>query len=311
MGSWRASALSAGTLPRTIAFVRLIGQKLIDVFHSGVFMKRYAALTLSLVAMAGVISCGGGGGDGAVGAPPGPSAEGYYAGTLSVTGAPLPASSTNFQLLVLENGQFWTIYGTPTGGALDVQSFAQGTGTSNGSLFIANNVRYFSNGSVRTSVVSINYNAAAKTASGSSLDDANTTVSFISAPLGTPAYNYASAASLTALQGSWTVKGVSGDLYDLVVLPNGTFTGVPTVVVPPSPTNPANCSFTGSFLPRSSGKNVFDVSLTAGSAPCATPGLASSGVAYVSPVSGGRFQLTFATVSGDRNSGAVLSGVRP
>ena len=273
-------------------------------------MKRYAALAVSLAAMAGVVSCGGGGGDGVVGAPSGPSAEGYYAGTLSASGAPLPVNSTDFQLLVLENGQFWTFYGVPNAGALQVQAFTQGTGSSNGSLFIASNVRYFSSAAPRTAVVSINYNAAAKTASGSSLDDANSTVSFTSAPLGVPAYNYASPTALSGVDGNWTVEGVGGDLYDLVVSSNGTFTGVPKVVALPS-VNPANCSFTGSFLPRASGKNVFDVSLTAGAAPCALPGLLSSGVAYVSPISGGRFQLTFATVSADRNSGAVLSGVRP
>ena len=47
--------------------------------------------------------------------------------------------------LVLENGQFWTIYGTPSGSALDVEGFAQGTGSSNGSLFIGNGVRSFAN----------------------------------------------------------------------------------------------------------------------------------------------------------------------
>jgi hypothetical protein len=267
-------------------------------------MKRYAALAVSLAAMAGVVSCGGGGGDGVVGAPSGPSAEGYYAGTLSASGSPLPVNSTDFQLLVLENGQFWTFYGVPNAGALQVQAFTQGTGSSNGSLFIASNVRYFSSGVVRTAVVSINYNAAAKTASGSSLDDANSTVSFTSAPLGVPAYNYGSAPSLTTLQGNWTVDGLAGDRYTLAVNGStGAFVGTPIA--------PATCAFTGRFTPRASGKNVFDVELTNGTTLCANAGLVSFGIGFVSPLTGGRAQLTFATVDSNRNSGAVLSGVRP
>jgi hypothetical protein len=267
-------------------------------------MKRYAALAVSLVAMAAVVSCGGGGDD-VVGAPSsGPSAEGYYAGTLSVSGTPLPGNSTDFQLLVLENGQLWTIYGVPNAGALQVQAFAQGTGNSNGSLFIASNVRYFSSAAPRTAVVSINYNAAAKTASGSSLDDANSTVSFTSAPLGVPAYDYATPAALTSVQGAWTVDGLAGDQYTLAVDgTTGAFTGTPIA--------PATCAFSGTFVPRTSGKNVFTVQLTNGVAPCTNANLVSSGIAFVSPLTGGRTQLTFATVSSSPSSGAVLSGVRP
>jgi hypothetical protein len=268
-------------------------------------MKRYAALAVSLAAMAGLVSCGGGGDD-VVGSPAGPSAEGYYAGTLSVSGAPLPENSTAFQLLVLDGGQFWTIYGAPSGGALDVQGFAQGTGSSNGSLFVATNVRYFSVGAARTAALSANYNASAKSLSGTVVDDANSTTSLTSVPQGPTAYNYTTAATLTNVQGNWRVEGVFGDAYDLAVLPGGTFSGVPAAVLPGT----ATCPFTGSFAPHASGKNFFTVSTMNGGAGCpGVAGLVATGLAFVSPVTAGN-QLTFATVDTTRTRGAVLSGVR-
>jgi hypothetical protein len=275
-------------------------------------MKRCAALAVSLVAMAGVVSCGGGGDD-VVSAPAGPSAEGYYAGSLVVTAfpaqpgnPPLPNTSTSFQMLVLESGQFWTIYGTPTLGRLDVEGFAQGTGTSNGSLFIAGNVRYFSQNPATTAVASASYNASAKSISGT-ITDSSTTATFNSAPLTAPAYNYASAAALSSVQNNWTVTGVFGDLYDLVVLADGTFSGTPSA----APPNPATCPFTGRFVPNTSGKNVFSVSITNGVPGCAVDvqGLTTTGIAFVSPVTGGS-QLTFATVDTGRTRGAVLTGIR-
>ncbi|MDP3108544.1 hypothetical protein [Hydrogenophaga sp.] len=272
-------------------------------------MKRRAALVVSLAAIAGVVSCGGGGDD-VVGAPSGPSAEGYYAGNLSVSGTPLPDNSTTFQFLVLGGGQFWTIYGTPSGGALDVQGFLQGTGNSNGSLFLATDVRYFSRAAARTAAITANYNAAGKSISGTVFDDANSTVSFAGVPQAPSDYNYATAAALVDVAGNWMVEGVFGDQYDLVVAKNGAFTGGPAVA-PTNVPNPATCTFTGFFQPQASGKNVFTVSVTNGVGGCATgvQGLTTNGIAFVSPVTGGS-QLTFATVDPGRTRGAVLSGVR-
>lgn len=276
-------------------------------------MKRVALCAVSLVAMAGLFGCGGGGGDGGggggvvVGSPSGPSAEGYYAGSLSVTGAALPDNSTAFQLLVLENGQFWNIYGTPRSGALDVEGFVHGTGLSNGVLFVAGNSRYFSRAAATTAALSANYNPAAKSISGT-INDSSRTVSFTSAALVAPAYNYAAAAALVDVQGTWFVEGVFDDQYDLVVAGDGTFTGGPAAA-PTKVPNPATCTFTGFFQPQASGKNVFTVSVTNGSGGCATgvQGLTTTGIAFVSPVTGGS-QLTLATV--DASRGAVLSGVR-
>lgn len=273
-------------------------------------MKRIAWMTLCLLAAVSLASCGGDGGDEVVGTPAGPSAEGYYAGSLAVTAFPaqpgnptLPNTSTAFQMLVLENGQFWTIYGTPNGAALDVEGFAQGTGTSNGSLFIAGGVRNFANpppAPATSAVASTSYNASAKSISGTITDSA-TTSTITSVPQGASAYNHATAASLNTLFGLWTVQGPANDVYALNVAADGSFTATPSVL--------PGCPFSGSFVPRAGGKNVFNVTVTNGVALCTSPGLVSTGVALQVPAGAGS-QLTFATLSADRQLGAVVSGVR-
>lgn len=279
-------------------------------------MKRCAALAVSLVAMAGVASCGGGGDD-VVGAPAGPSAEGYYAGNLVVTAnppvvnnPPLLNSSTAFQMLVLENGELWTFYGTPTLSDFKVEGFAQGNGASNGSFFLASGVKNFPKppSAGGSAIASASYNATAKSVSGS-ITDATTTSTLTSVAQGAQAYNYAVAAALSSLTPGWTVTGLNGDQLILTIDGAGVLTGTPVA--------PATCGFLGSVVPRGTGKNVFNVTITNNGSPSCTFGsLESSGIAYVSPLSGGGNQLNLATVAANPNTpgatvGLALWGVLP
>ncbi len=45
------------------------------------------------------------------------------------------SSSRAFELIVLENGDFWTLYGTNTSSAFDVAGFIKGNGTSGNGSF--------------------------------------------------------------------------------------------------------------------------------------------------------------------------------
>lgn len=271
-------------------------------------MKRCAALAVSLVALAGVVSCGGGGGDGGVAALPAvllPS-PGLYSGSLTGSGSP------SFEMLVLEGGEFWAFYGTANPPPFAVASFAQGKWISNGGLFTSGDVRDYSTAPAAVAASRVSYNAASRAIEGSITAVAMNTVLFNGAPVTASGYNHDTPALLPQVAGLWTVKGSANDTYCLDVAVGGTFTGTPTDAqgcLPAPPVVVAGCSFTGDFSPRSSGKNVFDVRVTNGGAPCTQQGLMSSGVAYVVPV-GIQSQLTFATVSVDRASGAVISGVR-
>ena len=279
-------------------------------------MKRFAAVAVSLVALVGMTSCGGGGDD-VIGSPSGPSAEGYYAGNLVVTANPpvvnnpaLPNSSTSFQMLVLENGQFWTFYGTPSGTALRVEGFAQGAGTSNGTLLFASGVKNFPKPPLAggNAIASVSYNASAKSLSGS-ITDATSSSTLTSVAQGAQAFSYSTAAALSSVSFAWTMSGLDGDQFNVVIDGAGVVTGTPVA--------PATCGFTGSVTPRGTGKNVFNVSLTNSAFPdCTFGGLVSTGVAYVAPLVGGGNQLSLATVAPNPNTpsatvGLALWGVRP
>lgn len=316
VGARQRQFTETGDRPRNIACVHLPGRMSVVLFYLGVLMKRSAALVVSLVALAGLVGCGGG--DDTAGSLSGPSAEGFYAGHLVVTDNPpqpgnpvLPGSSTLFQMLVLENGQFWTFYGTRpvASSSWRVEGFAQGTGTSNGTFFLASGARNFpkppSLGG--NAIASASYNATARSISGS-ITDATTTSTFNSVAQLAPAYDYSAAAVLSRLNFDWTVADLAGHRYTLSVDGAGGFSGTPIA--------PATCGFSGSFVPRGTGKNVFNVVMTHGGNPCTHQNLASSGIAYLSPLAAGGTQLTLATLAPSPTApgqtvGVALSGVRP
>ena len=271
-------------------------------------MKRFAVVAVSLVALGGLVSCGGGGGDGVV-APAMPlPAAGLYSGAL--TGS----TSPDFQLLVLDGGEFWAFYGTATPPAFAADSFAQGKWISNGGLFTSADVRDFSTAPATVAASRVSYNTTTRAIEGTISALAMTPVSFNGTPITASTYNHNTPALPTQVAGIWRVEGVINDSYCLNVATDGTFSGVPTDsqgCVPTPPITPvAGCSFTGSFSPQTSGKNVFKVDIANVGSQCTAQNLRSSGVAVVAPRTSGDDQLILATVSSDRNLGLVLSGVR-
>lgn len=159
-----------------------------------------------------------------------------------------------------------------------------------------------------SAIASASYNATAKSLSGS-ITDATTTSTLTSVAQGAQAYNYAAAAALSSLTPGWTVTGLNGDQLLLTIDGAGVLTGTPVA--------PATCGFLGSVVPRGTCKNVFNVTITNNGSPsCTFGGLESSGIAYVSPLSGGGNQLNLATVAANPNTpgatvGLALWGVLP
>ena len=64
------------------------------------------------------------------------------------------------------------------------------------------------------------------------------------------------------------------------------------------------------MTPRPGGKNVYNVTLTFGAAPCALAGQSGSGIAIASPITGGRTQLVVAAIDSTKQYGAVAFGTR-
>lgn len=94
---------------------------------SGFFASALCGLTLA--------ACGGGGGGSTSSATTGPTAEGAYTGTLS------GSSSSDFQLLILESGDYWGLYGDEVGDTFYVAGLIQGSGTSRNGSFSSSNAR--------------------------------------------------------------------------------------------------------------------------------------------------------------------------
>jgi len=88
-----------------------------------------AALFLALA------GCGGGSGSsgGTTPAAPVPSAQGAYSGNYS--------NGSQHFTVVLENDQFYTLYGNTTGGVFALAGFVQGNGSSSNGSFTASDVR--------------------------------------------------------------------------------------------------------------------------------------------------------------------------
>lgn len=249
------------------------------------------------LAAAGLAGCGGGDGDAsgtpaAPAAPAASTAEGVYGGTL--TGS----TSANFELLVLENGEYWALYGQQTASAFLVAGFLQGTGSASAGSFTSSNLRDFGYLSPLQGSVSATYDTTARTIQGTTTAQGGS-VGFSGGPIAGSTYSYDTAASLATVTGAWSLSDLKGNPISISVAGNGSFTAAS-----------AGCSMSGSLAPRPSGKNVFNFSLAFGPAPCTLPGTSASGVALSYPLSNGKTQLLVAGVNSARTAGMAAFGSR-
>ena len=226
--------------------------------------------------------------------PPPPlfTAEGVYGGRL--TGS----SSPDFQLLVLENGDFYALYGTNSSAPFAVSGFIQGTGISDNGKFNSNNAIDFGTSPITPLTVNTSYALETKTISGTATTSRGV-VGLSGGPIPNSQYVYSSAAQLSAVTGNWSTTSIDGSSVPLSIASNGTFSA-----------SNQGCTFGGTFVPRPSGKNVFDVAFRFGAAPCRLAGQPGSGIAIVSPVSGGKTQLLIAATNSSRSSGTAVFGTR-
>lgn len=234
----------------------------------------------------------GGGGDSTPAVSSG-AAEGVYGGNL--TGS----TSKNFQMLVLENDEIWSMYGTQTSSQFLVTGFVQGNGTSSNGSFTSSNVRDFGYAPALSGTASATYSVVAKTMSGG-LSAGGGTVSFNGGPIAGSLYDYNAPASLSAVTGNWSLTALTGESVSVAIASSGLF----------SATTSLGCKFSGSLTPRPSGKNVFNLSLTFGASPCALPGQTASGISLAYPLATGQTQLIMAGANSTRTIGTAAFGTR-
>jgi hypothetical protein len=202
-------------------------------------------------------------------------------------------------LLILENGEFWSMYGTQTSTAFGIAGFIQGSGNSSNGGFTSSNTKDFGVAPAIAASTNASFNAAAKTISGTLTSTAGA-VTFNGGPIAGSLYDYNAAASLSTVSGAWTATSLAGESIALNIQPAGSFTA----------TSGLGCNFSGTVAPRASGKDVFNVSLTFGAAPCALAGQSATGIAVAYPLSSGRTQLLVSVVDSARTYGTAVFGTR-
>jgi len=267
---------------------------------------RLAVPALSLLMATMLAACGGGGDDNGTptaAAPvtttppvvttPAPvlaSAQDTYLGTLS--------DGREHQTIVLENDQFYTMYGRTVSGGFSVEGFLQGSGKSNNGSFSATDVVDSTTTTLRTGATLTATYAPGVNLNGS-LVEAGSTVSFTSAPISSAVFNYNAAPSLATLAGAWSLTSLRGTSNVFTVAATGAFTATSGA-----------CTFSGTFVPRASGKNIFDVSMTFGAAPCTLPAQTIKGIAVTYVLTNGKRQLIIAGLDTGRTNSAAFFGVR-
>ena len=243
-----------------------------------------------------IAGCGGGG-DGATVvtaaavAPP----EGTYSGTL--TGGP----NSFFELLALENSTYWTVYGNVAGSTFTVAGFQQGTATFRAdNTFSSVDSKDFGFSPARAAAVSGTFSAGAHTIAGTSTV-APTTVTFNGGPIANSPYNYNVPAVNADINGAWTLLDNFGETLTLNISNVGVIGG----------TSNTGCNYAGTATPRASGKNVFDVSVTFGAAPCVLPGQTVNGIGLDYLITGTALrQLIVAVTDASRTNGLIAFGTR-
>jgi hypothetical protein len=202
-------------------------------------------------------------------------------------------------LLLLEDGEYWSIYGSETVERFVVAGFVQGVGVASGGSFTSTNARDFGRIPPIGGTVQATYDLAARTVSGTVNYPAGP-VLFAGEAIPVSAYDYDAAASISTIAGNWTLSTLANETVAMTISPSGSVSAITTL----------NCSFTGSIAPRLSGKNVFDVTLTFGPAPCLIPGQTARGVGLAYLLVSGQLEFIIAGVNNERTLGALAFGTR-
>ena len=226
------------------------------------------------------------------------SAEGVYSGSL----ASGPLGATDFLAIVLEDGSFWTLYGQAGATSFTVQGFARGSGTSSDGTFASSAATDFGASPPATFTLDATYNSALDTMEGSITTGA-TTSTFAGGAISSGPYDYGAAPDPQIVTGTWTVQDADGVSYALVVAADGTFNFAE---------QGGGCTGAGSFSPRASGKNVFDVSVQFDDvAECADQNGSATGIALAYPLTGTDTIQLIAAVNDQSTFGFAIFGTHP
>ncbi len=234
--------------------------------------------TLAICLIATLGACGGGGGGGGNdagggGNPPVPNAriEGAWEGAAS--------NGNTLRLIALEDSTFWGIFGTMAGDTMLVSGFNKGTGQSTGTQYNGNLREFDASGNSYAGTFSATVIDGTSVV-GSTSANTGGSATFSLAPIPAAQFDYQRAANLSDVAGFWNGQFLNGNTGAISITNTGLLNG-----------SSVGCSFSGSIIPRSSGKNVFNFSVTFGGGNCLLPGQTMTGIALVYRTTGGTTQL--------------------
>jgi hypothetical protein len=253
-------------------------------------IKQNKSLFAGLFVAVVLSACGGGGSNSAA---PMASAEGAYQGTVS--GSPVAAA---FKAVVLEDGEFWALYGNSIGAGIVVNGLIQGQGTSNNGSFTSSTLKDF--GVVPSVPGTLNANYVPGVSMSGTVTEGAGSITINGTAIPATNFNYDAPAILSNITGNWSLSSTSGNVIALTIAANGTFAGV----------DGGGCSVSGTVAPRPSDKNIFNVQLTLGPAPCSLPGWVGGGIGIYTTLTNGTNQLIVASVDVSRTYGSIAFGTR-
>jgi hypothetical protein len=251
-------------------------------------MKNTFKLTFAGCIVALIAACGGGGDPQGSGTGPASTSPNVNADPQGFWSGPASTGYT-VNTAVLENGETWGVYssGSTIYGAL------YGTTTTNGNTATISGTDF---NFLTNSSSSGNLTGSIVAKSTMSLSGSGVTV-----PL-TYQTSYDTAATAAAVTGTWSFIGRSG-LYTLVpgsitINGSGAFT-----------LSQVGCVTTGSIVPRSGGKNIYNLSLSATGVNCVAGQSTMSGIVYLDrTVTPNKFLSLALTPS--KNDGVVVIGTK-
>ncbi len=219
--------------------------------------------------------------------------EGAYHGVLTAT------TSSAFRLFVLGNGQVWAMYGRPMATGLEVAGFVHGQGDFVDGRFTVSNGIDFGTTPPAPFALQGTYKPGMNVQG--TADSGGYQVRFTGNAMLAQVYDYDAAAQLAHLLGGWKMTAFGNTDIDVQIDAKGHF----EAKVPEG-----GCAFSGELSPHASGKNVFDVRLKFGAAPCTAAGQSAQGLAVVQGQVGAAQRLVMLGFTEDRQLGAAVQAQR-
>lgn len=257
-------------------------------------MQRITTSFVSLFVLASLAACSGEGDT----SPPSPAplpaatAEGLWLGATNSN------PSRTVTGVVLDDGVYWFLYSV-AGNSSIIAGVVQGVSTSQNGVLNSANATDFSierTPLILNPSVDGSYTMKQSLSGTISYTNPNTQNTFTT----TYDSNYELVPDITAMAGTYTGPVALNETVEVTVSPNGDITGH-SISTPPA----TQCTFIGSFKPRTHG-NVFDVSITfGGQALCSNGNGTVNGIGFLHAG-----KLYSAALNHDKTNGVVFIGTK-